>query len=161
MQPSVVQCWPAALRGLEEPVHSFLAELGASYRERTFIAVPALGHPLHLPFPSADILHIWRAIPVPHSSLASESIPMMLRQHIQNIEKGQTMPTMTVGRSTWYHPEFLHMARPKRGRARPTISLELDCDLERFFLVECCAHHHDSGSHCTRELDVMGRQKNG
>ena len=27
-------------------------------------------------------------------------------------------------------PEFLHMARPKRGRARPTISLELDCDLE-------------------------------
>ena len=27
-------------------------------------------------------------------------------------------------------PEFLHMARPKRGQARPTISLELDCDLE-------------------------------
>ena len=27
-------------------------------------------------------------------------------------------------------PEFLHMARPKRGRARPTISLELDFDLE-------------------------------
>ena len=27
-------------------------------------------------------------------------------------------------------PEFLHMARPKRGRTRPTISLELDCDLE-------------------------------
>ena len=27
-------------------------------------------------------------------------------------------------------PEFLHMARPKRGWARPTISLELDCDLE-------------------------------
>ena len=26
-------------------------------------------------------------------------------------------------------PEFLHMARPKR-RARSTISLELDCDLE-------------------------------
>ena len=27
-------------------------------------------------------------------------------------------------------PEFLHMARPKRRRARPTISLELDSDLE-------------------------------
>ena len=27
-------------------------------------------------------------------------------------------------------PEFLHMTRPKRGRTRPTISLESDCDLE-------------------------------
>ena len=31
---------------------------------------------------------------MPRSSLASESIPMMLRQHIQNVENGQTMPTV-------------------------------------------------------------------
>ena len=34
------------------------------------------------------------------------------------------------GRARPQKPEFLHMARPKRGQARPTISLELDCDLE-------------------------------
>ena len=73
---------------------SIAAELGASYKERTFIAVPALGHPVHLPFPSAHIPHIWCAIPAPHSSLASESIPMMLRQHTQTVENGQTMPTV-------------------------------------------------------------------
>ena len=79
----------------EEPFHSSLAaELGASYVARYFIAVPALGHPVHLPFPSADIPHAWCAIPVPRSSLASESIPMMLHQHIQNVESGQTMPTV-------------------------------------------------------------------
>ena len=40
------------------------------------------------------IPHAWCAIPVPRSSLASESIPMMLHQHIQNVGSGQTMPTV-------------------------------------------------------------------
>ena len=78
----------------EEPFHSSLAELGASYIATDFIAVPALGHPVHLTFPSADIPHTWCAIPVPRSSLASESIPMMLPQHIQNVQNGQTVPTV-------------------------------------------------------------------
>ena len=66
-----------------------IAELGASYKARNFIAVPALGHPVHLPFPSADIPPIWCP-----SSLASKSIPMMLRKHIQTEENGETMPTV-------------------------------------------------------------------
>ena len=43
----------------------------------------------------------------------------------------------------------------QRGRK----SQKAECGF--FFLVECCAHHHDSGSSCTRKLDVMGKQKNG